>query len=325
VFAVTFFVSALVISGNDYLVCPTVIRKKLYALCQTMIVWQSSRLVKNRINKNRMMILMKEWSRLMLLGGLLIISTSVFAWGALGHQVACDLAWRDSSPEIKNLLSAAAKRMSYKTFAESCVWADHIKRQSTYDSIKPLHYINVPRSANTVATSPCLKQAAPQCVITAIDYYLARISDKTLKQKERDQALLLVGHFVADVHQPLHVAYADDKGGTQRRVVFSGKLLNLHSLWDSELLYCQLVSGKTPSWRRLGRHWYDAVSSLDDTMPSVITWADESLALTQQIYASVKQPSLPANYCSRYYPIVQQRLRLAGKRLSRLLAAALVP
>lgn len=249
------------------------------------------------------------------------------AWGALGHRVTCDLAWRVSSPIIKTQLAAAAKRMGYKTFAESCVWADRIKGQSKYDHLKTLHYMNVEKSATTVVSSSCFKQRAPRCVATAIDHYLSRLRKiKKLSQRERDEALLFVSHFVADIHQPLHVSYADDRGGTQRNVVFEGKLLSLHRLWDSELLYCQAVNGKVVSWRNLGNQLFkrQLASQYHQANVSVHVWANESLSITRQLYRVVEK-RLPDTYCERYYPIATEQLELAGVRLAKLLSIALVP
>lgn len=253
-----------------------------------------------------------------------VSSSPVQAWGALGHQVVCDLAWRHSSAPVQRYLSASAKRMGYRTFAQSCVWADEIKSQSTYDYLKPLHYVNVARSQNTVKGAWCLSRKTPQCVITAIDYYSSQLANNTLRQTTRDQALLLLGHFVADVHQPLHVSYADDRGGNRRHVVFNGKVLSLHRLWDAELLYCQQSSGKRMSWKRLGSQWYQTpLTEVKQLSPSA--WADESLEITQHLYAILTQKVLSDTYCDEFYPVAEQRLRLAGRRLATLLAQMLVP
>jgi S1/P1 Nuclease len=40
-----------------------------------------------------------------------------------------------------------------------------------------------------------------------------------------------VGHWVGDIHQPLHVSFVDDRGGNNIRV--SGQCAgNLHATWD---------------------------------------------------------------------------------------------
>ena len=67
-------------------------------------------------------------------------------------------------------------------------------------------------------------------------------------------ALKYVVHFVADVHQPLHAGYAEDRGGNTYQVQAFGRGTNLHALWDtgliqnlsmiSEALAAKLAAGK---------------------------------------------------------------------------------
>jgi hypothetical protein len=204
-----------------------------------------------------------------------------------------------------------------------------------------MHYMNLSKTATivtTAASADCLSKPLSQCVVSAIEHFSMQLGNTALPQRERDKALLLVGHFVADVHQPLHVSYAEDRGGTRRKVVFAGKSLSLHRLWDSELLYCRKLSGEKPSWRRLGSYLYkqqglyqhkglyqQRVKQASPAEMSVLVWADESFAITRQLYADLSNKKLPLNYCAKYYPIAMQRLQLAGRRLATLLAVTLTP
>lgn len=277
---------------------------------------------------------------------MLAFSHPAYSWGKLGHQVICDIAWHQSTPTTKQFLVASAKRMGYKTFADSCTWADSIKGNAHYDNLKPLHYVNVKRDQQSIARAACLSnqshQVLPQCVLTAIPYYFNQINNKNYSQRQQDQALLLLGHFVGDVHQPLHVSYADDRGGTRRKVVYQGKLLSLHYLWDTQLLYCQSVNGKRPTWRSLGRQLafqphvktIAAQASLKSAaiIPGTVQhWGQESLEITRRIYAELSSlkpvdgkgsgaaQRLPTRYCASHYPLALSRLQQAGIRLSQLL------
>jgi hypothetical protein len=276
--------------------------------------------------------------KLLLVAGILMTANSAYSWGSLGHQVVCDIAWRASSPSVQRALSAASKRMGYKTFADSCTWADKIKSQSRYDDLKPLHYMNLSRHQQSASSADCLHARSPQCVLTAIEHYSHIMSRASVSQKERDKALLLVGHFVADIHQPLHVSYKDDRGGTRKKVNFKGKPTNLHRLWDTQLLYCQKIEGRHPTWRRLGKSLFSGAKNSDDELEPEMTqsainrndltltvslWAQESFDITRQIYAELGRSSktiyLSDDYCARYYSVAISRLQQAGKRLSVLL------
>ena len=49
-------------------------------------------------------------------------------------------------------------------------------------------------------------------------------------------------HLVGDAFQPLHVAYAEDRGGNQCRLYWFSRPSNLHRLWDSGLIAYQGLS-----------------------------------------------------------------------------------
>ena len=55
--------------------------------------------------------------------------------------------------------------------------------------------------------------------------------------EERLVALKYVVHLVADVHQPLHGGFADDRGGNGFQISWKSleRGSNLHALWDSGL------------------------------------------------------------------------------------------
>ena len=271
---------------------------------------------------------------------LLLIAPNAYAWGQLGHQVVCDIAWRESSSALKRQLSNIARQMGYKTFAESCTWADQIKRYSRYDDLKPLHYLNVDRSQRQVKNASCLRRSQaskPRCVITAILQLQQQFEKNTKKNVlSHEQTIVFLAHLVGDLHQPLHISYADDWGGTKYKVVFNGKLQSLHRLWDTGLLYCQLDSlGRSSiSWRHLGKTLHQSALrpsiqqgqvSEKIGLPAVVSWADESLSITRDIYAQLDSKYLPKSYCDQFYPIAMERLRLAGYRLATLLAQTLEP
>lgn len=286
----------------------------------------------------------------------LIFSIPVQAWGPLGHQTICDIAWRSSTAAVRRQLSSAARRMGYRTFADSCTWPDEIRKQAKYDYLKPLHYMNVERQNTTTAQSACIQEEDrwvrqkakviyqwshaqfPQCVVTAIPYYVSRLGDSGLSQRQRDEALLLIGHFIGDLHQPLHISYKDDWGGNRRRVVFNGKVLSLHQLWDTDILFCQYRG----SWKKLGNQLYrkglkgvEGVKGVKDTtilnttvyqadITTPLLWANESLQITRKLYRKLPK-RLPKSYCKQYFPLAAERLQQAGFRLGQLLGTALAP
>lgn len=259
---------------------------------------------------------------------LFVLASPAWSWGPLGHQALCNAAWLSSSAAIKKTISSAAKRMNYNTFASACLWADHIRSKKKYDYIKRLHYMNVPKAHHQLSKSPCqdshLKK--PRCVLSAINFYSDRWRNEKLTRRERDEALLLMAHFIGDIHQPLHVGFADDRGGTRKQITFKGRSLSLHSFWDSKVLSC----ASRRSWRQLGRQlheshddYYNGAYRQTAKVPSVLSlapkvWAQESYDLTRQIYQTIKKQQ-PRYYCSAFHALAVKRLELASLRLAAML------
>ena len=264
--------------------------------------------------------------RLLIILVLFIISGNALAWGPSGHHIVCDIAWRSLNPALREKMSAVANRMGYRTFAQSCVWADRIRSNPQFYSLNTLHYINVPKAAKSVnRPRDCPNSKKPDCVLTAISYYQQRWQDSNLNQQQRDQALLLLAHFVGDIHQPMHVSYQFDYGGNRRMIGWkNNRQLSLHRLWDDTIIHCD----KKTHWRKRGRQLYAKITPLQRQQWQKLTtnqaltidqWANESLALTRKIYAYLNKSWEPSGYCQQFMSIAQQRLQMAGVRLALLL------
>ena len=136
---------------------------------------------------------------------------------------------------------------------------------------------------------------------------------------DKVEALKFLVHFVGDIHQPLHVSHAKDKGGNDIKVEFFHDRTNLHRLWDSGLI------------RRTKKPWTDYASELRQgitpeqladwrkvTDPS--DWATESYELAlSHAYEIPKNGQLGEAYFDRSIPVVNRRLAMAGVRMATML------
>lgn len=59
-------------------------------------------------------------------------------------------------------------------------------------------------------------------------------ADKKITTKFKE-SLMFILHLMGDAHQPLHLC-GKEKGGIERMVLYNGKLVDLHSIWDTHLL-----------------------------------------------------------------------------------------
>ncbi|TYK65268.1 S1/P1 nuclease [Colwellia echini] len=293
-------------------------------------------------------ILRKSFCFLALLSATLLYSQPSFALAKFGHQLVCQLAFDHLSTakqqRVIQLLHAVPRKHqtlinqynnnkidSPMTFAKACTWADAVKKQSEFKQYSSWHYFNVPRDLARITTKPlCSKNCLPQAIIT---------HQKQLQANPRSwesaQALLFLGHWLGDIHQPLHVSYASDLGGNKIRFSDTKSYCkNLHSYWDTCLIKTTRRTKK--DWiAKLNSQW-NSISIPPFYNQQVWGWADESYQLIRQPdfqYCNLSsrgeclQPqnriTLSDNYAQKHIPLMEQQLLKAAKRLTRLLEVSL--
>ncbi len=252
------------------------------------------------------------------------VVTPAWAWGPLGHSIVAALAQRHLSPaaeaEVEHLLA-----LDHVTeLADVASWPDQIQDnpadQTLWKQTRRLHYINF-RGGPSCDYVPPRDCRNGECVVAALQHYIAILGDKNQPDAVRLQALKFVVHFVGDIHQPLHAGYRDDLGGNKFQVQFEGKGSNLHRVWDSGMLYTT------------GLHWQAYTQKLDAEGPLALPppiapldnpyaqWAEESCRITRDIYPS--KHKIGQTYVDAELPVAERRLRIAGRRLAEVLNTAL--
>jgi hypothetical protein len=151
-------------------------------------------------------------------------ASSAWAWGDLGHKIVCQIAFQELNAKARaEVVRLIALDSTFDSFTDACTWPDHPRKRAEE------HFINVPRTLHTIATAQCL--AVSKCLFTAIVTDLEVLGTSSDDQANLE-SLKFLGHWVGDIHQPLHVSFADDRGGNFIRE--SGPCVNsLHTVWDT--------------------------------------------------------------------------------------------
>jgi hypothetical protein len=154
--------------------------------------------------------------------------------------------------------------------------------------------------------------------------------------RERERRLLalrFLGHFVGDLHQPLHVGFSEDLGGNLITVKWDAGLKHkpedatLHSVWDGKILARAGITDQVKDGLALNKQITQA--ELDTWQNfDITTWAAESL--TYAVSAAYVQPNgspvfagtlLSDDYFKAGRPIVVEQLKKAGVGLAYLINA----
>ena len=250
-------------------------------------------------------------------------SAPVHAWGAEGHRIVCAVAEQhlsevgraflqdvmQDSPDLDGQVNSEWS----KSFAQACVWADDVKF-GNYRGSYEHHFVNVPKDAASLEVSrDC---PALNCLLTAIQRHLTHLAAEPSGRRDRVRrvaALRFLGHYVGDLHQPLHVSHAEDWGGNKIRVTFFGEETNLHRIWDVDAA------------KRMGLTHRQTPASRNTTPSGVLAWAGESLTLARSTAYRLDGreikigDELGESYQSQVAPVIERRLAEAGVRLAGLI------
>ncbi len=245
-----------------------------------------------------------------------LVASPCFGWGRDGHKIASSIATHYLTPEAKG---AIARLLGNQSLADVSTWADEIKSDRSYRWASPLHYANVKPGAEGFDLE---RDCPPQgCVVSAIIKCTGLLRGKGAGPAERTEALKFLVHFVQDVHQPLHVSRARDRGGNDIKVEFFHDRTNLHWVWDSGLIRC--TKKRWPAYAaELQRSITPEQLAEWSRATAPVEWATESYKLAMShAYAIPKDGQLGRPYFERCIPIVDRRLAMAGVRLATLLNA----
>src|SRR5690606_39168284 len=106
---------------------------------------------------------------------------------------------------------------------------DTVRDDPAWRHSAPWHYVNV----DDGAALRDLEHPPEGDVLWAIDNFSRVLGDRTQPPAARAAALQFLVHFVVDVHQPLHVGLAADRGGNDVAVRYGRNETNLHAFWDT--------------------------------------------------------------------------------------------
>lgn len=265
---------------------------------------------------------------------LLLLSSGAHGFDGRRHKTICQHADKHLSSAVQVQIQQLLSTSPAANLGVVCRWPDQVKKQRRYRHTRSWHYVNLARSARTLHDTQC---SNGQCVTQQLAQHWQQL------QTQPDwQTLAFVGHLLADLHQPMHVSYADDAGGNRYSIWWHAPLVagvsktSLHRYWDGQLLDERDL--QLP-WAKLA--FVTCNSDCPEIYPHTLAakqalisdWAAESFVLTHQIYRSlddlqsenkVRQQALPLALRQNWQQQLTQRMNTASQRLHWLLQQTLV-
>lgn len=252
--------------------------------------------------------------KLILIPCLLLFSISSLIaaedYGKTGHRAIGEIAEKHLSRKAEKEIS---KLLNGQSLALISNFGDDIKSDRDYDSYKPWHYVSFP-FGEKYETYPKNEKGD---IIHGIDVCIAVLKNDTSSKEDKVFHLKMLVHFIGDLHQPLHIGLAEDKGGNDFQVRWFNGGTNLHRVWDSDMIdsyqmsYTELASNTNVLTKV-------EVAAIKSGKP--LDWAYDSRLLAEDIYANTEVgEKLGYNYMYKYIDTLRFQLQKGGIRLAGLL------
>ena len=277
---------------------------------------------------------------------LICLPSQAFSWGATGHSIIAEVAYRHVRKETRD---AVASLLGAVSLASISSWADDYKFSQDGANTYNWHFISTDISQPKYADVNCTLDDRPAtadrpaltgCLVSALQEQFLILADKTIPDEKRKLALKLLVHLVGDSTQPFHCGSKNkDAGGNSILVLpqflsADGKMIaamptKLHAAWDEDLVNAHQYS------------WGTYADEIDKLLPSMQalapfdndfakTWIDQCHAMTIQLYSMIPKLKsttgfivLDSNYQAAVQPIVSEQLAIGSMRLVLLLDRAL--
>jgi len=241
----------------------------------------------------------------------IMMATECLAWGQKGHDTTCAIAEQHLTRRAKRHIR---KILDGKSIVYWSNWLDNASHTPTYEYTLTWHYKNIDAN-QTFDEVPPFETGD---IVTALTEQIAKLKSAQLSHEEEVLALKIVIHLMGDLHQPLHMGHKSDLGGNQIMVKFFNQELNLHTVWDTNLIE------SAHKWTYT--EWVDQIDRVDRKEikaiqhGSINDWARETYLYATTIYNETPEGTLISyDYVAEHTLLIEQQLLKAGLRLARIL------
>tara|TARA_R110001583_G_scaffold34847_1_gene116559 strand:- start:3548 stop:4336 length:789 start_codon:yes stop_codon:yes gene_type:complete len=257
---------------------------------------------------------MKSVKSIYILVAFLIIFSPIKAtnpdWGSTGHRTVGKIAEDYLKSKTKRKI---AELLDGQNLALVSTFADDIKSDKRYNEFYTWHYVNMPFETKY---EDAIKNPKGD-LVTGIEKCKKVILDKNSTKEDKIFYLKMLVHLIGDLHQPMHVGRAEDKGGNTIQVQWFGNGTNLHSVWDSKMInhYDMTYTELAENSDRISK---EQVKFLQKG--TIVDWANETQTFAVKAYASTEVgENLKYNYMYDNFGLVRSQLQKGGIRLAKVL------
>jgi hypothetical protein len=266
------------------------------------------------------------------------------AWGYEGHETIAAIARAYLTPAVRArvdaILATDTDTLTKPDMISRATWAD-AWRSAGHKETAEWHFVDneidhpdlkaacfgYPKPDDPMSAGP-----AQDCVVDKVEEFETELAAPGTPDAERLLALKYLLHFVGDLHQPLHAADHQDRGGNCVSLSLGGsRTVNLHSWWDTSVVVA-LGSDSTTLAARLAKQITPSERAAWE-MGTPKAWATESYGVARTMAYTIGSPPgcssdaaplpLPDGYEDKAKAAAAIQIERAGVRLALLLNRAL--
>ena len=231
-------------------------------------------------------------------------------WGQNGHRVVGEIAQNHLTKKAKRSIE---KLVGKEGLAMMSTYADEIRSDQRYNQFSTWHYVNF-KVGETYESS---KKNSKGDLIQGIKKCQEVIQNPNSTKEDKIFYLKMLIHFIGDMHQPLHLGRAEDRGGNSIKVKWFGSNTNLHSVWDTKMIESYNMS-YTELTSNLNKFSKNQIKSIQEG--TILDWAKEIRVTTLKVYDSAKEgENLSYRYMYNHFGTVKKQLQKGGLRLAKVL------
>lgn len=255
----------------------------------------------------------------------LLVSQNAWTWGSLGHKTSAQIAWNLLD---KNTKAKISDLLNDQKLVDIATWADSARAEQQWKHTVWYHFEKAPDNYSYLDN---LKRQDDKYkklggLIEALYVAEENLTAKKATAVDKENAVKFLVHFIADIHQPLHTGRVEDNSGNKIPMKWLGLDVNLHQIWDSQIIYFghrDLLNGANESeqiqkYSDYLQTKFKNFKVTPDLFRRYDDWMHESMVPRADAY-NYKDESEEA-YTSRFIDIIDLRLYLAGLRIAQTLS-----
>ena len=197
-----------------------------------------------------------------------------WGWGEVGHRVvgrvAASLLTQAAQAKVALILEVDNNKTAVAdALADAAEWPDAVARDEFKQSI-PWHFIDLGVKPNPAKDDPLW--ASPDAAYARIVKFFGTVKRGDPDELEPGSDLKFLVHLMGDVHQPLHAATNQDRGGNCLFIKFAKEQggmsprTKFHSAWDNTMLVDRLGNDDRMIAAHLVRDWTNLSQSEQTAM-----------------------------------------------------------